>query len=119
MRKGIRPGLQPVLVGDQRRHEERRRERGRDHPLVLNDRKDRLITRIAGLELPRLAVDHEGSPTWGGRRSGARPGGGPLRPPKSPPRCPGTGPPSLPRAGALPPNTRLHGPPPAAPPPRH
>jgi hypothetical protein len=54
--------LQPVLVRDQWDGHERGHDRQRHQPLVLDDRKDRLITRIRRFKLPSLPIDHRAFP---------------------------------------------------------
>src|SRR5439155_131699 len=43
--------LEPVLVGRERRHDERGDRGETDEPAVLRDREDRLVAGVAGLEL--------------------------------------------------------------------
>jgi hypothetical protein len=49
---------EPVVIGNERNDHEGENEKGDHSPLVLNQREDRLVSRVAGLELARLPIEH-------------------------------------------------------------
>src|SRR3989454_2275171 len=58
--------LEPVLAGGERRHHEGRDHSGRDEHTVLDDREDRLVTRVRRFELSGLPIDHREAPHGSG-----------------------------------------------------
>src|SRR5262249_17856091 len=58
--EGDQDRLQPVLVGGQRRNQERGGEQHGDEDAILDDRKDRLISGVRCLKLPGLPLNQRG-----------------------------------------------------------